>query len=69
MFVTVLIFLAQFKIGKSKTILKAKFYSVLHRLSYNEIVELIARFSCFKLSISENSWKLVSYYDLITYDD
>lgn len=41
----------------------------MNRLSFDEIVELIARFSCFKVALGENAWKLINYYDMINYNN
>ncbi|CAD8114514.1 unnamed protein product [Paramecium sonneborni] len=65
-FVTI-IYVLQFQMTKSKQNLKQKFYQILNRLSFDEIVELIARFSCFKVALGENTWKLINYYDMINY--
>ncbi|CAK70623.1 unnamed protein product (macronuclear) [Paramecium tetraurelia] len=67
--VVTIIYVTQFQMTKSKQNLKQKFYQILNRLSFDEIVELIARFSCFKVALGENAWKLINYYDMINYNN
>ncbi|CAD8096820.1 unnamed protein product [Paramecium sonneborni] len=67
--VVTIIYILQFQMTKSKSNLKQKFYQILTRLSFDEIVELIARFSCFKIALRENTWKLINYYDMINYSN
>ncbi|CAD8054689.1 unnamed protein product [Paramecium primaurelia] len=67
--VVTIIYVSQFQMTKSKSNLKQKFYQILNRLSFDEIVELIARFSCFKVALGENAWKLINYYDMINYNN